>query len=240
MKKTSFLPLFYFVSFTAFAGQFLTDEPEPTDLHSTAYEISGTWAHSHNSPDEKAASIEIKYGLLPETEVFVAFGYEHVSNDEDIAALHGIGDAELGVKYQFFKAVEGLPSLAIAPTIGLPTGNNDMSNRKAWYELPLWIEKEWDEWSTSGGLGVVFNSADEAKDFFFAGWKVQHDFSDKLNLGLELFYQGRDSEDNRDLTLLNVGGAYKLCRNLNLDFSVGHSIYGQNQTIGYLGVSFVI
>lgn len=240
MKKISLLSLLYLCSFSATAGQFLTDEPEPTDLYKTAYEISGTWVHAHNSPDEKAANIEIKYGLFKETEIFVALGYEHVSSDEDIPALHGIGDAELGIKYRFVKAVDGLPSIAIAPTIGLPTGHDEMSNHHAWYEIPLWIEKEWDGWSTSGGFGYVINSADDARDFFFAGWKVQHDFTEKLNLGLELFYQGEDSEDNQDLTLLNFGGSYKLCRNLNLDFSVGHSVHGQEQTIGYLGVSFEI
>ncbi len=163
----------------------------------------------------------------------IRIGYQHISQDEEEPALHGIGDSEIRIKHRFIRETTYTPQVAIAPTIGIPTGGFDTSNEKAWFELPVWIEKNWNNWSTSGGAGFVINP--HAKNFVLAGWRLQHDFTEKLNLGAELFYQGADSDDNRDLTLINIGSACKLSEVLSIDFSVGHSLSGQPQTIAYLG-----
>lgn len=240
MKKiVAFLPLMLLAySHSIFANPYLTDDTDTTDLQSWGYELSGTYVGTHGNPNEKGFATEIKYGLFRDTELSLVLGYEHISRDEGIPALHGIGDSEVSVKYRFFDGKNGFPSLAIAPTVGVPTGNNKVSNNRVWFELPLWIEKSWQDWSTSGGVGYVINDADEAKNFIFAGWKMQYDVFDKLNLGVEVFYQGADSVDNRDLTLMNVGAIYKICKNFDLEMSLGHSIDGPKQTVAYLGVSF--
>ena len=83
----------------------------------------------------------------------------------------------------------------------------------------------------------MLNPTHEAKNFLFAGWKLQYQFTEDLNLGAELFYQGADSVDNRDLTLINVGSSYNLSEVLSIDLGVGHTVSGQPQTIAYLGFS---
>lgn len=175
--------------------------------------------------------------MLPNTEISLALGYEHVSQNqnEDEPALHGMGDSEVSIKYRFIRETTYTPQVAIAPTVGIPTGGSDTTNEEAWLEFPVWIEKNWNNWSTSGGGGFVINPADDAKNFLFGGWRLQHDFTEELNLGAEIFYQGADSVDNRDLTLINIGSTYKLSEVLSIDLSVGHSLSGQPQTIAYLG-----
>jgi hypothetical protein len=227
-------------SFSAFAGPYLTDEAETVEFQKWEMEFSGTLVDAKDSPNEKGVAVEFRYGLMTDVDVFLELGYDHVSKDKNgddvIPALHGVADSEAGFKYRFIKETCLFPQVAFAPTIGIPTGNSSkVGNGKAWYELPLWLEKNWDGWSTSGGLGVVFNDADEAKDFMFAGWKVQHDLTEQLNMGVELFYQGRDSDDSRNLTLVNLGSEYKVNDVLSLQASLGHSLHGEPQTIAYLG-----
>jgi hypothetical protein len=229
-------PVLSLLSFNVCAGPFLTDEAETVDFKKWELEFNATLTHAKESPDEKSAGFEVRFGMLPNTDIFLALGYDHISKDDEQPALHGVGDSEVGIKHRFIRETTYTPQVAIAPTIGIPTGNQT-SNEKAWLELPIWIEKNWNSWSTSGGAGVVFNPAHDAKNFLFAGWKLQYDFTEDLNFGAELFYQGADSDDNRDLTLVNIGSSYKLSEVLSVDLSVGHSISGQPQTIAYLGFS---
>lgn len=74
--------------------------------------------------------------------------------------------------------------------------------------------------------------------FAFAGWKVKYAFTPKLNIGAEVFYQGADSVENQDTTLVNVGGDYQLSNSIKLEFSAGHNISGEQLTMAYLGLSW--
>jgi hypothetical protein len=105
-------------------------------------------------------------------------------------------------------------------------------------QLPLWLEKNWDEWTASGGGGYAYNSSPGAKNFGFVGGKIRRDLTEKLNLGLELFYQSADNIESKDVTMLIAGGSYQINNAIGVEFSLGHNVTGQNQTIAYLGFAF--
>ncbi|MBS0285824.1 MAG: transporter [Proteobacteria bacterium] len=222
---------------SVFASPFLTDDGTTTPFKEWEFELNSTLVFAKDDADEKSLGFEVRYGFLSRVDVFLELGYDHVSSNDEDPSLHGVGDSEIGFKYRFLDECKLGPKMAIAPRIGLPTGNHKVGNGRPWFELPLWIEKNFWRISTSGGGGVVFNDADDAKNFLFGGWKARMQFTENLNAGLEIFYQGADSDDNGDVTLVNFGSTYKLNDTFNFQFGLGHSIHGQDQTIVYLGIS---
>lgn len=221
---------------SALASPFLTDDATTTPFKEWEFELNSTLVFAKDDADEKSLGLEARYGFLTRVDVFLELGYDHVSGNDKAPSLHGIGDSEIGFKYRFLDECTLGPKMAIAPRVGIPIGNHQVGNGRPWFELPLWIEKNWWRISTSGGGGVVFNDADEAKNFLFAGWKARMQFTEDLNAGLEIFYQGKDSIDNGDIALINFGSTYKLNDAFYFQFGLGHSIHGQDQTIVYLGI----
>jgi hypothetical protein len=128
--------------------------------------------------------------------------------------------------------------MAIAPAIEWSTGNTDrdLGNGRTWLKIPVWAQKSWGSWTTYGGGGYAFNSADDMRNYPFAGWVIQHDINEKLSLGGEIYTQSATSDDSKSYTLLNVGGSYRLSKHFELLSSVGHSIAGENHLVGYVGL----
>ncbi|MGD9591633.1 MAG: transporter [Candidatus Berkiella sp.] len=236
LKKSALLSL-CLLPLCAHAEPFLTDDGTTLPYEDWEFELNSTLVFTNKGPDEQAFGFEVKYGLLTRVELFLEMGYEHISKDNEIPSLHGVGDSEIGFKYRFLDECAIGPKMAIAPRLGIPTGSKHVGNDRIWFELPLWIEKNWGDFSTSGGGGAVFNDATDAKNYIFAGWKVRYQVTENLNMGAEFFYQGKDADDNRDLSLLNLGSVFKLNEAFNLQLGLGHSIHGQDQTIVYLGIS---
>ncbi len=238
---TSLLAALCLAPFCAAAEPFFTGDGTTVPYKEWEFELNSTMTFAEHEPDEKSVGLEIKYGLLSRVELFLEMGYDHISKDhtgeEVMPALHGVGDSEIGFKYRFLDECAIGPKMAIEPRLGLPTANKKMGNDRMWFKIPLWLEKNWGDFSTSGGAGYVFNDADEAKNFTFAGWKVRYDLTESLNIGAEIFYQGADSTDNSDVTLANLGTVYKLNDAFNLQLGLGHSIHGEKQTVLYLGIS---
>lgn len=102
-KLTLLFPVLSLLSLPAFADQYLTDDADTVDFKKWQFEGSATIIHAKDSPDEKGAGLEVKFGMLPNTEISLALGYEHVSQNEDEPALHGIGDSEVSIKYRFIR-----------------------------------------------------------------------------------------------------------------------------------------
>ncbi|HKB54935.1 MAG TPA: hypothetical protein VKD22_13145, partial [Ramlibacter sp.] len=52
----------------------------------------------------------------------------------------------------------------------------------------------------------------------------------------EVFTRGKDTEDGRSTTLVNLGGYYKFTPDFNLLFSAGHSVGGETHMVAYVGL----
>jgi hypothetical protein len=225
----------------AIAGPpFLTDDPESIDYkHYEVYLFSELMKNdvANLEPDLLAPAIEFNYGLLPRLQLHTALPYAWSLPDAAPAA-NGLGDIELGMKYQFFNETTTPVQLAIFPLLELPTGNSarNLGNGKPWVKLPIWLQKSWGSWTTYGGGGYAINSASDMRNYFYLGGQLQKKFSEYLILGAEIFYQGAASVDSRATTIFNAGGYYYFNKHLALLFSAGHSLFGQNNTVGYLGI----
>jgi hypothetical protein len=217
-----------------FAGPpFLTDDPEPVDYQHWENYLFAAGDHEEGGYIINGPAVELNYGPLPDTQLSLTVPMTSVGGNTPDAS--GLGDVQLGVKYRFLHETNGWPQIAFFPAVTLPTGNasRGLGNGRAWFQLPLWLQKSWGPWTTYGGGGAALNSAAGRRDYGFGGWLLQRDFGEHLSLGGELFAQGRDADNDQGFIALNFGGSYKLTEHFSLLASAGHSVAGENHTLWY-------
>ena len=238
--RSHFLASLALVALTraAHAGPpFLTDDPEPVDhlhweiiLATQQFHDAGGW--SGTSPH-----MEINYGAVPDVQlhVLISNAYNKAPGE---SAHFGYGDTELGVKYRFLHETKYLPEIAMYPTVELPTGNRneDLGNGKAQVFLPIWMQKNFGDWTTYGGGGYWFNPGPGNHDFWFFGWQVQRKITKSFTAGMEIQLRTPDSVDGHVSTALNAGGILDFSDTYHLLFSAGHTVQGPSQFQGYLGL----
>ena len=231
--------LYLILATRTFAGPpFLTDDPEPVDYQHWENYLFATGDHEGGGYTINGPAVELNYGPLPDTQLSLTVPMASVGGNTPDAS--GLGDVQLGVKYRFLHETNGWPQIAFYPAVTLPTGNaaRGLGNGRAWFQLPLWLQKSWGPWTTYGGGGAALNSAPDRRDYGFAGWLLQRDFGEQLTLGGELFAQGRDEDDDQGFIALNFGGSYKLTEHFSLLASAGHSVAGEKHTLWYFALGW--
>ena len=221
-----------------FAGPpFLTDDPEPVDYQHWEFYLFGSGDHTSGGFSINGPAVELNYGVLPDTQLHLVVPMTTVAPDEG-PTVSGLGDVEFGIKYRFLHETNWWPQIGIFPMVELPTGdaNRGLGNGRAWFRLPLWMQKSFGDWTTYGGGGAVLNSAPGQRDYPFAGWLLQRDFGPHLTLGGELFAQGRDTDSDQGFAALNFGGSCNVNEHFSLLFSAGHSVAGDDHTLWYFGL----
>jgi len=240
-KRTLFTLLFLLYISKSFAGPpFLTDDPEPVPYRHWEFYISSINTIQRDNWNGTSPHFETNYGLIRNMQVhlLIPLNYSYVPQQ---GTKFGYADTEIGVKYRFLKETENRPQVGIFPIIEIPTIKNDeFSDGKVKVFIPVWIQKSWDKLTTYGGAGYWFNPGTGNKDFVFAGWELQYDFSDVVTLGGEAYFQGADVVDGKSVTAFNVGGSINPSRKMHFIFSFGHSIIGENLFSSYLGLLWTI
>jgi len=236
----TFIITFIAHSPTYAAAPFLTDDPVALDYHH--YEIFLFANVDKNNleilePDLQAPAIEVNWGAITNLQLHLVIPYAW-SLPPAAPAANGIGDIEVGVTYRFIEETANRPQVALVPVVGLPTGNanRELGNGKVWSKIPISAQKSWGPWTTYSEIGYAHNTAQDMLNYGYGGWVVQRDLNEKLTLGAELFFQGKQTTENRSYTILNAGGSYNFTQNFSLVFSGGNSIWGENHLVGYLGL----
>jgi hypothetical protein len=216
---------------------FLTDDPEPVDLHHWEFYLFGQGDQGAGYDAISGPAIELNYGIAPNTQIHLVASVASSSSAGSSWAT-GCGDTEVGVKFRFLGETESLPQVGIFPMAELPTGNSGegLGNGRTWYRLPVWLQKSWGPWMSYGGGGFALNSAPGERNYGFAGWLVQREMGKFLTLGTELFWQGTDAVGGPGSVLANVGGSLNFTDSFSLLFSAGRSISGERRTVWYVGL----
>ena len=220
----------------AMAGPpFRTDDPEPVDYQHWEFYTFTTGTHVTGDTSGVGPAWEFNYGLFPNAMVHVVapLAFDSPSGGPK---QFGLGDIELGFKYRFIEQDKNSarPSIGIFPLIELPTGDQDKGlgggHTRAF--LPIWIQKDFGDWTTYGGGGYWINKNDfyGDKNYWFAGWLLQRKITDKLSLGGELFYQTADTVDGFDTLGFNIGGTYDIDEHNHLLFSAGRNLTHASDT----------
>lgn len=234
--------LFVLISTTTALGgpPFNTDDPQPVDYLHWEFYLASVLHFERFEADATLPQVEVNYGLIPDVQIHIIFpmGYMHTSE----GTKYGYTNTEVGVKYRIAEETDDLPQIGVFPIVEIPTGDKgkQLGHGKLQAYLPVWFQKSYGNFTTYGGGGFWYNPGKERKNWMFAGWELQYDFSKAVTLGGELYYHTADKEDAKSDAGFNIGGFINLNENNHLLFSLGHSVAGEEAISGYIGYQLTI
>ncbi len=223
------------------APPYRTDDPEPTDYqhfelyaHSTGVDVSG-------DANGFAPGVEIDYGVMPNTQlsIIAPLAFDRAAGEP---SHWGYGDTEIGLKYRLIEqdANGWRPTIAIFPTVDIPTGNvrRGLGTGGARIFQPVWFQKDIGDWTINAGGGYSIKFGLGNKNDWFVGWLVQRKISDQLKIGAEIFHQTAVAVGRKESTGFNIGAIYDFTDAYHLVASVGRGLQNAketNQFSWYLG-----
>jgi hypothetical protein len=231
------------VSSSALAGPpYRTDDPEPVDYQHYELFTFSTGTRVSGETSGNAPAVEFDYGVVPNGRVAIIapMAFDRVTGGP---FAWGYGDTDLEFKYRFAGQDKNgwRPAVAVVPSIEVPSGDfwRGLGNGSARVFLPLWLQKDFGDWTTYGGGGYWINHGRDNKDFWFAGWVLQRKVTDKLAIGAEVFHQAADKINRQDETGFDVGAIYDFTENFHFLFSVGRGLQHAkttNELSWYIGL----
>lgn len=214
---------------------FRTDDPEPVDYQHWEFYTFSTGTHVSGDTSGVLPAWEFNYGIFPNAMLHVV---APVAFDSPAGGpmVFGKGDLELGFKYRLIEQDKNgsRPSVGIFPLVEVPSGNEErgLGAGHPSVFLPVWIQKDFGDWTTYGGGGYWFNKNDNFgdKDYAFVGWLLQRKITEKLSLGGEIFYQTASTVDGFDSAGFNIGGQVDFDEHNHLLFSAGRGFLHAQET----------
>jgi len=216
---------------TLAGAPFVTDDPGTPEHFEINLAVQMT--HVPRQTTGFAPSFEVNYAAAGNVQLhFLApLAFSHVSGDR---TRWGGGDAEFGIKYRFLDGEEDgwVPSAAIFPIIFAPTGDEDRGlgtgHTRAF--LPLWLGKEFGDWTAFGGGGYGINPGSGNRDYLFLGIGVTRKITDDLRLGAELFRTSKTQDNGKDAVGFNLGGIYDINEMHHILISAGRGLRNASET----------
>ena len=214
---------------TALAGPpYVSDDPEPTDERQFEIYAFGSGMVVREGIGG-AAGLDINYGALPDLQLTAVLpvAYDSPSSGATVA---GFGDMELAAKYRIVRQAALGWDIAVFPRVILPSGSRRVGERHASFLLPLWLEKDFGDWSTFGGGGCEINRGGGSKDFCLLGWALTRQVLPELQLGAEIFHQSAATKSGRPTTGIGAGLRYDVSANYHLLAYGGSGIQNARQS----------
>lgn len=219
---------------------FGTDDPEPVDFRHWEYYLSSQDQFQPGFSTGTLPHFEFNYGLIRNCQIHFVLPLNYNSYPDKVFQ-YGYGNTEIGFKFRFYRSKDESLQIGTFPIFEVPTVRNPyFTNNRVQVYLPVWIQKSWNKFTTYGGGGLWINPGDNNKNWMFAGWELQYDFSKFLTFGGELFYKGPSTINGRQLTGFNIGGFINFSDKIHFIFSAGHSITGESTTTAYAGLLITI
>jgi len=229
---------------------FQTDDPTPVDLgHYEAY-VFGTADGTPAEMDEVGPAFEFNWGAIPNIQLhaIVPLGGVWPSGNPVYfpggtgQSAFGMTDTELGVKWGIIKQTKHRPQIGSFTMFEIATGSyaKGLGVGKVWYKLPLWAEKEFGPWSLCGGIGYTVQPQVGYQNYLYGGVLLKRVVSKRVELSAELFSHAREgfaAAQTEASAMVDAGGYYHFkAEGWQLLFAYGHSVVGQTENYGYLGL----
>jgi hypothetical protein len=231
--------IFAFIFNSVSAGPpFATDDPEPVEFKHWEFYIASIHLYHDGTYAGTIPHFEVNFGAVKNLQIhlIVPFNYSYA----DIMK-YGYANTEFGIKYRFVQESDNIPQIGTFPIIEIPTiKNQEFSNGNVQVYLPIWLQKSWGKLTSYGGGGYWINPGTDNKNWIFTGWEAQYDFSEKVTLGGELYYQTADATDSKSSMAFNIGGIVNFSSKFHFLFSMGQSIINNNFYTAYFGVQWTI
>ena len=229
---------------------FQTDDPTPVDLgHYEAY-VFGSADGTPAEMDTAGPAFEFNWGAVPNIQLhaIVPLGGVWPSNRPAYLpggtgpSAFGLTDTELGFKWGFIKQTRHRPQIGSFTMFEIPTGSyaKGLGEGKVWYKLPLWAEKEFGPWSLCGGMGYTVQPQVGYRNYLYGGVLLKRVVNERLELSVEMFSHAREgfaAAQTEASAMVDAGGYYHFkAPGWQLLFAYGHSVAGQTENYGYLGL----
>lgn len=228
-----------------------TDDPVPVDLHHYEFYIFGSTDGTPVETDSTGPAFEFNWGAIPRVQFHAILPWGVVAPSNNPVYLpggtgptkFGLTDTELGAKIAYVKESRYIPQIGTFTMFELPTGSyaKGLGVGKAWYKLPLWLQKNFGKWLLDGGAGETLVPQTQYRNFPYGGFLLKYAFSERLELGGEVFAHGKEglaAPQTQASTLIDLGGYYHFKHHPNEQFlfCYGHSVAGQTENYAYLGM----
>ena len=220
-----------FVSTTASAiagPPFITDDPQPTDYgHFEIY----AFAQGSEARDGvgSAYGIDFNYGALPNLQLTAVLPIETYFPVAGANAT-GLGNIELAAKFKFLHQEDTGWDVAVFPRLFLPSASANIGDKHFSLLLPVWIGRDWDDWSTFGGGGCAINRSGGSQDYCLAGWALTRQVLPNLRIGAEIVHQGADSKGGRPSTGAGAGLIYDMNEHVHVLAYAGPGLQNAAET----------
>ena len=213
---------------------FNTDDPEPVGLKHWEYYLSSMHVVQPGFMTGTLPHFEMNYGIITNGQFHVELpmNYNLIQHKD---FQYGYSSTELGFKYRFFQSKDKSVQIGAFPIFEIPTIKNKNFSNNIQVYLPVWLQKSWGKFTTYGGCGYWINTGNNNKNWLYAGWEVQYDFSEHLTLGGEMFYRTASTNEGDSFAGFNLGGLINFSDQLHLIFSFGHSITRDKSFMSYIG-----
>ena len=220
---------------------FVADDPETPPLHGWEINIPLSLERETGEGVIEAPVLDINYGLTSNVQLMVEFAFLHSTLGES-QTEHGLSDTGVGVKWRFLEEGPKAPQVAVYPKVVIPTGDSrrGLGEGKASWVLPLVAQKSWGPWTVFGNLGGVLQNRPDSRDFWFQGVAVVREVGPHLELGIEEYGNSPTDRDEPSSLGFNAGGTWTLGKTVNVLFSAGRTIRGEQATTGYLGIQLLL
>jgi len=230
---------------------FYTDDPAVTPAGVLHFEFFNEYdgLQSSEFPDlrQNTANFKINFGLKHNLELDLDFPYLSIYRAAGTASSTGLGDTDLGIKWNVHKASpkSWVPTLGASLYIEFPTGDerNGLGSGLVDYWLNTIAQKPFtDRTRMNANFGFLFagNTSTGAIGIqttrghvFTGGVSVLHDFSSRLTLGVEA-YAGVADTSGLGRTQLQglIGGEYAIRNGLSFTFGLLGGKYEASPRIG--------
>ncbi len=220
----------------AMAGRPLAmDDADAVDAGQFEIELGGVYEHSSDCKHWDFP-FSLTYGLFRSMEIGIGFGCqiekrsELMENDsgEQSARERGIGDLEVGAKWQFLEACPLGARHAIALAVKFPTADDDkgLGSGKTDYDA-TWIASR----SIGEKAGIHLNLGyswigGPDNDIFHYGLALEYQITSSLQWVGEVFAEQETSSASDTLAQYNTGFRWNPIENLTLDIAGGSKISG--------------
>jgi hypothetical protein len=233
MKLTVCSFLFLFSS-AAFAQDLINaDRPGIADSSSVVgprvFQIEMGLERDHGSDGRSLATpLLLRYGVSKSLEFRVeGDGYIHADGANGFAPL------SIGAKYRFLEA----PSLGVIARIFVPSGTGAQRSHTTNGDVRLAADIDLGEkWSLNPNIGIA--SQDDGDGRFTSGlaaMTLQYNVSDHANLFVDGAMQSPEEKGGTISLIFDVGGAWVVGRNTQLDAYAGWGAHGSTAPNVFVG-----
>jgi len=212
---------------------FRTDDPVPVDFQHFEMNFVSIGTETTSGWTGSLPLYKINYGAMPNLQLHAIVPLDYTAPTGGRTGF-APGDLELGAKYRFVMPGDDdwFPQVGVFPTIEPPVGNQKLGFNTGHVQvyLPIWLQKDIDQWTIYGGGGYWINPGFGNKNYVFMGVALWRKVTDQLNLGIEVFHQTSSADRVPDSTGFNLGATYDFSEHWHLLCSAGSGIQNASET----------